>query len=153
MVEIRLGKKEDFEEIYRMGKAFMETSDLIKSIGWERQSVKKLVDLFVENQSALGLVAEEDGKLVGMLGLLIAPHLFNNNVLVAEEIAWWVEPEYRKKIGFQMLDLVEKILEKRGIKHFGMKFLSNENLSPEIMERMYARRGYKKTETIMTKGF
>jgi GNAT superfamily N-acetyltransferase len=107
--------------------------------------------LFVTNPNFFGLVAEDNNKLVGMLGIILAPHLFNNKVIVAEEIAWWVEPEHRKGVGEDMLRIAEAALKKKGVKHFSMKYLTNKNMSPEIMKKLYGRKGYKETEIVMMK--
>lgn len=51
---------------------------------------------FVEMIRTLGviLVAERLGRIEGMIGLVALPHPIDGS-LVAEEIAWWVEPAYR----------------------------------------------------------
>lgn len=155
MIDIRLMKEEDFDQILRMSKQFSKDSDLIDSIGIDDVSLISFLKNLVNSVGGFGLVADDDGKLVGMLGIMILPHVFNNNVLVAEEIAWWVDRDYRKKIsiGMNMLRLAEEVMKGYGVKISFMKFLHKPELNPEILEKFYTRVGYKKLETTMMKEF
>ena len=41
------------------------------------------------------MVAERAGKLVGMIGAIVAPHFFNPAIQTLTELFWWVIPEAR----------------------------------------------------------
>lgn len=39
------------------------------------------------------LVAEDEGQLVGMVGLFAAPFMFNADAMAAYEVVWWVDQD------------------------------------------------------------
>lgn len=151
MTTIRLVEYDDFSEVFRMGKLFMEESSLIQRIGWDWNSVKKLTHQFVDLDQMVGLVVEDGDQLIGMIGLVIAPHLFNDEYIVAEELVWWIAPEHRKTIGFKLLEVAEEVCRLKGADEINMRFLHSEDMRADLMERMYKRKGYRKVETAMGK--
>ena len=46
-------------------------------------------------KEGLALVAEEDGKIIGMLLALVNGDIWLPEVKTLREIAWWVDPEHR----------------------------------------------------------
>lgn len=150
MIVIRLVKETDFDEVWKMSQHFSKASPF--PIPADYVSVKKLFDAFVSNKNnAVGIVAEKDNKLIGMLAVVCLPHVYNNNVLVAEEFVWWVEKEYRIKVGMKMLEDMEKVLKSKEIKYFSMRYFHKEDMSPAVLEAFYKRKGYLKLETIVIK--
>ena len=143
-------RESDYDQLYEMGKRFMQESDLMDDIGWEPKSLKKLLHMIVNTQGMVGIVAETD-KLIGMMVCVYSPHLFNNDVICAEEMVWWIDPPYRNKLGREMLELMEEVLKAKGVKYMNMKYLANESFKPKIMERMYRQRGYTPLENLMRK--
>lgn len=94
-------------------------------------------------------VAEVDGKVVGMIGMIFVPFLFNPNYMTAGEIIWWVEPEYWKQgIGEALLESVEEPCREAKITHMNMIDISS---SSEWAEKVYRKHGYLLTERSWTK--
>ena len=56
-------------------------------------------------------VAEVDGKIIGFLGILIAPILFNSDYTVGQEVFFFVHPEHRDGLGQKLLDQAEEDLK------------------------------------------
>lgn len=110
-------------------------------------------DLF---DSALGqnlvFVAEHGGEVVGFVLGLAFPSVLNKKVLMGSELAWWVEPEYRgTSAGIKLLNHIEQSAQTLGVKAWSMICL--ESLSPDMVEAIYLRMGYRKSERSYTKFF
>lgn len=56
----------------------------------------------------LAFVAEVDGLVIGMIIGVKAPAMFNDNILIGQELGWWVDEEYRDtKAGVALLKAFE----------------------------------------------
>lgn len=107
---------------------------------------------FLELSLSHGLlvVAEVDGKLVGAAGGLLSPLMGNDEIVVGAELAWWVEPEYRKSsIGIELLRDLEQRAKDRGCATFSVTFM--ETSMPEVVRKIYINEGYSLAETTYTK--
>ena len=90
----------------------------------------------------------EDGK-GGVIGVL-SPSWLNPEILVVQELGWWVEPEYRgTTFAVRMLRAFEKEAKALGAEKVFM--LSLEALSPDVLDKMYNKLGYMKLENIYIK--
>lgn len=94
-------------------------------------------------------VAEVDGAVVGMVGLLVEPFLFNPGYTIANEVIWWVDPEARRTGAAQgLLRAVDDETEKRGCAVVRMMTMAE---SPPQAAALYARHGYYASEHAFTK--
>lgn len=70
----------------------------------------------------IGLLAEKNDELIGMLLALCVPYMWDKSKLVMTEIAYWVEPEHRgSTAGYRLLKEYLKIcdeMKKQGRIHF-----------------------------------
>lgn len=70
----------------------------------------------------IGLLAEKDDELIGMLLALCTPYMWDNSKLVMTEIAYWVDPEHRgSTAGYRLLKEYLKMcdkMKKQGRIHF-----------------------------------
>lgn len=70
----------------------------------------------------IGLLAEKDDELIGMLLALCVPYMWDKSKLVMTEIAYWVEPEHRgSTAGYRLLKEYLKIcdeMKEQGRIHF-----------------------------------
>jgi predicted N-acetyltransferase YhbS len=144
---IRHATPDDIEAIVEMGKAFFEESPFASISSWDEGSFQLTV-LSLLSGSAQGglLVAEDDGKLVGMAAYVIFPLYFNLQTKMAQEVFWWCRPSHRKGIGGSLLDE----LEREAMRNGAMVFLSANLAGPrdEAFGRLYQRRGYAPSENI-----
>jgi len=88
------------------------------------------------------LLAWADGALIGAIGLLYAPCLFDGQ-LYAEEAFWFVSPKHRGQ-GMRLLVAAENAARKRGAKRLVMAHLAGLN---DRLAQIYERRGYHPLET------
>jgi GNAT superfamily N-acetyltransferase len=83
--------------------------------------------------------------LTGML-IAYASELPFSSEKVATEVAWWVDPQYRNtRIGLELLSAYEAWAELNNYRAVQTALLSHLKGS-ESLPRIYARRGYTKTE-------
>jgi GNAT superfamily N-acetyltransferase len=91
------------------------------------------------------LYENEEGKVSGLLGFIIFPHYFTQE-LTATEIIWYVEPEQRKGGGaMHLLWEAEKEAKSMGAKRMGFTAPTSE------IGNIYERFGYKAIETTYQK--
>lgn len=101
------------------------------------------------NANTFALVAEDDGGVFGMLGLIACPHPLSGDAY-GEELCWWVEPTHRgaRLVGPKMLARAEAWARERGLKF--LKMVAPTNVP--IVGRFYERAGYVAVETAYVKG-
>lgn len=95
------------------------------------------------------LVADADGELVGMIGLMVSPVAHNHAYRYAVEMMWWVEPGERARgIGAALVDAAEDAVRAKGADKIMMVHLFN---SPPAARALYEARGYHEAETVFLK--
>jgi GNAT superfamily N-acetyltransferase len=114
------------------------------------------IDAFVVNVMKLGVVLVAEASvpeeqrlyLVGMIGIVLLPYPLTGE-LHADEIAWWVEPEYRNvTVGPKLLWSAERWATTNGAKVCKMVAPSGTDIGT-----FYARHDYVEVETIFVKRF
>ena len=99
--------------------------------------------------SGLMHVAELDGKVVGMIGVILIPFMFNADHVHAGEVVWWVEPEAQSAgIGKALLASIEGPAKAAGATHIQMVDLVS---SGGHVAKLYEAFGYQLTERAYTK--
>lgn len=146
---IRQATQDDLRRIVEMSEKFYPyTSYCVRSgIPFDPIAVATLASGMIDN--GIFNVAEVDGAVIGMIGLIIHPFIFNPEYTVAGEIIWWVEPEFwNQGVGAQLLASVEAPCKERGVRQIQMIDLINSTFSAEVL---YTKFDYNPTERIFTK--
>jgi GNAT superfamily N-acetyltransferase len=95
-------------------------------------------------------VLEEDGEVVGFVAGLAHPLLGNNKVKAGGELAYYIDPDFRKGRGaIELMKQIETQAKDIGVKYWTM--VSMECSHPEVAESIYTRLGYNKFETSFTR--
>jgi len=93
----------------------------------------------------LCFVAETGNEVIGFVIGASCPSIFNRNIRMGVELAWWVKPEHRNSpASIKLLKAIENQAKKSGIKTWSMVCL--EGMEPEKVESMYLRLGYHRAE-------
>ncbi len=146
-MEIRKATLADVPVIVAMSARFYPTTHYADWCEMDEASVAGLATGLIEND--VFYVAERDGELVGMIGLMIAPFLFNQNRKFAVEIVWWVAPDARgSRIASQLLAVVEQPCRDAGAERIQMVHMPN---SPPQAAALYRYAGYAESEISFTK--
>lgn len=144
---IRPAIPEDIFRLRDMGQAFFVETGWNKHAEFDVQSYARTVAALIEH--GVLLVAEKDGRVVGMAAAGVAPAWWNKNVLTAQELWWYVEPDHRKGLGGQLMDALEAAVTDLGVMLFSMS--AEEGLRSKALTRLYRARGYFPSETLFWK--
>lgn len=145
---IRTATHDDIPRIIEMAQAFYATTSYARFSPISYQSAAGLAIITME--SGVMLVAEKDGELVGMTCLIIVPFLFNVSLTVAEEIAFWIEPEHRGgMLAIRLLKEIEKECRAKMVDVIRMATLID---SPPQAASLYLHEGYEKSDSHFMKG-
>lgn len=88
------------------------------------------------------ILENDEGLMIGGLGCIKAPDLHYNRIM-AVETYWYVMPEHRGS-GIQLLDYFERWAKDNGCDCTALVHLSDS--MPDILEKVYEKRGYKLLE-------
>lgn len=109
------------------------------------QSAKLALQVIENAQGKILLYENDGGRVVGLLGFIIFPHYFTQE-MTANEIMWYVEPEERRGGGaLQLLWEAERQAKAMGATHMGFS-APNANVA-----KIYERFGYKQLEVSFVK--
>ena len=91
------------------------------------------------------IMAKDDfGLAVGFLGMAYVPHIWNQDMLHAEEIFWWTATNAPKMTAMRLLKFAMKHSKERGA---GMVTFVKLTSSPDKVSDVYRRMGLKEIET------
>jgi GNAT superfamily N-acetyltransferase len=146
-MQVRQATPDDVPAIVRMSERFYETTSYCRWADFNPDTVQALAENLAANHVLL--VAEHDGQVVGMVGLFVAPFMFNAERVAAYEVVWWVDPEGRETgAGKALLRAIEPACREKGCAAVQMVHLHN---SPPQAAMLYERAGYAHTESSYTK--
>lgn len=114
-MSIREAKEQDIPRLVEMGSRSLREGAYKDMISDNRVQTATLAEQVI-NQSGKVLVAEENGQLVGLLAMFIGPHFFSGEI-IATELMWYCEPEYRRSFtAIGLLRAAEKTARNAGAK-------------------------------------
>lgn len=143
MSNVRLAVPEDFHAVLPMAEKFYNSTSFAKHMPFDVPSILEFYIHLLSN--GFVIVAEDEGKLVGMLGAAVHPFHLNQNHLVCTESMWWVEPEYRGlRLAGDMMDMMERMAKAAGCT---VNVMAKLDTTPEGVGVYYENRGYHATET------
>lgn len=145
---IRNATQADMTRIVELSEEFYKTTHYHNRPPMCPLTVGMLVSSLIEH--AVMIVAEEDGEIVGMIGTIVTPYIFNNAYNVASEIVWYVSPTSRTKgIGPSLIAANEAACnEFENLVRIQMVDLPS---SPPEVQKFYEKCGYFLSERIFTK--
>lgn len=146
MTKIRISVTTDLPRVVEMLKSFH--SDKVKEfgLGLNEDHVVQVAKAYIDGH--MGIVAEVDDDVVGMLGGALAPNPLDQDELMFFESVWYVDKGYRH-VGPALLKECEARCKEAGVKHICMMSMAGKNT--ETLEKFYERKGYKPMETYYIK--
>jgi GNAT superfamily N-acetyltransferase len=146
-VIIRQANGSDFDALLEMGEQFYNQTHYSDFCAYDFGSAAVLFDIMLRD--GVFLVAEQDGDVIGMVGLVVVPFMFNPSKRSAHEVVWYVDPSARAaRAGPALMAAVEPACRALNVDVIHMLHLSS---SPSGAARMYERLGLKRTETTYSK--
>ncbi len=140
MVTYRPAVIADGPRVVQMGLTFHASSPYAAVFVVDPGAVSRLVEMLLTHADATILVAERDGELVGMIGLMAYAHLMSG-ARIASELAWWVDPQARgSSVAVRLLQHAEAWAVAHGATALHM-------IAPDDrVAKLYERRGFQRVE-------
>ncbi len=137
---VRPATEADTDALVALGLAFVRESSYAAHVAENPAQIAKVIAYLLVTPGCVLLVAERDSTVIGMIGLMITPHLFSG-VLTAGELAFYVHPAHRGMTGIRLLRAAEAWASEQGAQSISM-------IAPtEAVGQLYARLGYTVLET------
>ena len=122
---------------------FVERAGLHSVFPKSDQDFIAAVGRIVELPGMQILVAEQDKQIVGGVGVLYAPSLWNPAVLTGEELFWWTAVRAPFRTARCLFEAALKKIDEIG----AMPRFHSLETSPHGVEKLYRRFGLIRTET------
>ena len=133
-MNLRIATEEDMEMLKHYSINFLSTIEYKNYYDKETLDSLILDILKAPKDKYMCLIAEG-----GMIAGFAQPFLFNKDILVASEIAWWVEPDMRGTgLGQELLEGFEYWAKEKA----GCKLVTMVSLD-ETLGKFYEKNGYK----------
>ena len=143
-VTIRDATAADLPALVQMGVHFIQATAYRDRFADPQERARGVATTILDHGTIL--VAETEGVLVGMIGLLLVPHFIMGR-MVGTEIVWWVEPSARSTgAGRRLLRAAEDWSRVRGAQRMQFGAFRDARL-----ERLYRALGYEPCEVIYEK--
>jgi RimJ/RimL family protein N-acetyltransferase len=142
---LKLAEAHHIPDIKLFCKKFFEESPY-NDYPYDNTKVDKVIEDIVsaKGKNYVAIVYEVDGKTVGCISGSVVPFLLYHG-LVATEIMWWVEPDYRRsKAGLELLRAFESWAVYSKCDMVQMISLNTE--IGKALSTVYRRKGYVETE-------
>jgi len=140
---IRKAELKDVPQVVSLVKDFFKESLSDYGLLLEDKTIIETLEHYAKN--LIAFVAEENGKIVGVVGGLIAHSIFDKSQLIGQETIWYVDKDYRNgTIGLKLIKTFEDECKNRGASLIAM--VNMGNLNNEILGKLYRHRGYKLME-------
>jgi len=140
---IRQAVLDDTEATLALIEEFYEESLKEYGLSFKVETLIDTIFNFITNH--IGLVAEKDGKIIGVIGGVVMPSIFDKDQKIAQEVIWYITKEERKgTMGIRLLKAFEEECVKRGAKFISMIYMGN--LLSDELKRFYEKLSYKLME-------
>ena len=145
MINIRKATEEDVFDILVLAREFSREAP--KSHKWNKDKTEQFILSSILNSVSDVLVLEEDGEVKG--ALVCAVHeMYMSATVLATELAWFVSKDYRGKKGsLLLLNSFEEWAKNNNADYITLCDIE----SIASLEKLYVRRGYKRTESTYMK--
>jgi RimJ/RimL family protein N-acetyltransferase len=131
----------DIEQTINLADRFNKLYGMIKELS--KTKVRRTLEAsLVYDKSYYALVMKDDDKVVGALVGFSAEHPYYD-VVVASELGWYVEPEYRGKLSMNMLQDFESWAKKDAKANFVVMVYTEEMTD---LSKLYAAMEYELVE-------
>lgn len=148
MFDIGLAKLQDEYAVLELCKKFYNTTKYANMVNWDVSSGQVMYRRLLGGDGFV-VVARHNDEIVGMLGCVMQPFVPNNNYTIANEIMWWVEPEYRhSKVGGELIRCAEMAASQLGCHLFSMSALIT---SFDGIDKVLEKLGYSQAENVFVK--
>lgn len=146
---LRLAEERDYPDVLRMLRSFHESSTY-SGISFSEGKIQEFWKYYLENnREIIVILSEQGGRPRGLIVGMISRPPFSDEA-VASELAWWMDPEFRRsKDSLLLFDAYQDWAFRVGASMCHMALLAS---SPDLSKR-YEKNGYQKVETTFMRKF
>lgn len=143
-MKIRLANKFDIPKLADMLRHYRDSGS-IKGLNVESEETGLKILTMIIVGLGVALISEKDDKPTGMLLAIKTPYMWDQNKLIMNEIAYWVEEEYRgSTAGYRLLskyvEYCDELIDNKTIVNYTMSQMAGQTLD-------YSKFGLKPVET------
>lgn len=143
-MKIRPATREDIPAIVDMAAHFYAETPHAQHVPMKKECAAGLAIITMEQGTML--VAEDGGEVVAMLCAFVDHFTFNDDVMMVNELAFWVNESHRGTMtAIRLVKEMKKICKAKSVLFFNMAALST---SPEVADRMYRAIGLRPVANI-----
>jgi GNAT superfamily N-acetyltransferase len=141
MIDVRKGRFDDIDQAIELGRAYYAESAM-GSMEFDEAKARALCEAILK--TGLGIVAEDNGQLVGMMGAAITTHCFSDT-LMAQDYLIYIKPQYRGSgVSKRLITIYIFWAENQGIKRENIFLGVNSGIHSEKTEKIYNSLGFKR---------
>lgn len=155
-INVRLAKKCDMEDLLSLCRDFRNESKMYKGGEFKDETAKKVLSWLIQSNkdgaNAVLLVSEiipdvidsstPPSKICGMIAMMASPDLWNDSVLVSQELFWYA----RNGTGINLLNRAREWAVDKGCSHWLMAERLNDGVLDERIHKVYNRFGLSPVE-------
>lgn len=142
---IRQATEEDVFDILVLAREFSREAPITHK--WDREKTQNFIESSITSPFCCLFVLEDRGEIVGAIVGLIN-EMYMSQTTLATELAWFVSKDYRGHKGsILLMKTFEKWAKEKGADYVVMCDISNIN----VLEKLYTKFGYSKSETTYMK--
>lgn len=136
---IRQATTNDIPAIVEQSREFYATTDDAKHVPFCAETVEDLAHMLVLEHIML-VAVNADGVQQGMIGVFVAPGMFNRSFHGAHEVVWYVSPEHQGAgVGRALLNAADEERKRRQCWKFEKATLAT---SPKIAGEILLKAGF-----------
>ena len=137
---IRKAELKDVDDVLFLTNNFFNESLSSYGLNLEEKTIRNTLTHYISN--LIGIVAEDNGKVVAAIGGFVAPSIFDENQLIGQETIWFVDKNYRSgTIGLKLIFAFEEECKSRGANLVAMVHMGN--CYADVLDKFYNIRGYR----------
>ena len=145
---IRLAdKKADFPAILRGARNFIARMDFSDHLPSDERSLAEAISRILALDDVDVIVVETDKRIVGGLGMIYAPYLWNPEIVSGEELFFWTAPDAPPTAALALLRFMRRRATEKGAAILNFAALTS---SPATIGRAYERLGMQMTQMTYT---
>lgn len=149
-MDYRQATIEDWPFVQKYARQFFDISGWKRALGQDADCTHGL-DRLIGAPNVFFMVATDGDRVVGGIGVMVAPSQTVQDKLLAQELFWYVDEDYRQtRVAMQLYRSAERWAKEVGAVAIAMALL--EGSMPETVASMYERMGYVQVERIFVKG-
>ena len=144
-MNIRPATRDDVPAIVDMATKFYAETPHAKHVPLKKECAAGLAIITMDAGTML-VAEDDDGRAVAMLCAYIDHFTFNDEAMMVNELAFWVDESHRgTRVAMRLIKRMREICQSKGVKFFNMASMSS---SPEAAGRLYQALGLNPVATI-----